>query len=162
MSKVYFSIGANLGDRVANIEKSISLIIVEIGQIISRSTNYKTKPSGFESDNVFINIALVVDTNLSPREVLDRVWAIEESIGRVKNKFIDLEQKRSYSDRLIDIDILFYDNLTYCDEHLIIPHPHICKRSFVLEPLCEIAPNFVHPTNKLTIEQLKQLLWKNS
>ncbi|MEM1120277.1 MAG: 2-amino-4-hydroxy-6-hydroxymethyldihydropteridine diphosphokinase [Bacteroidota bacterium] len=146
MNKAYLGIGGNLGDRQANLGTAISYIKAEIGIITSISSIYQTKAWGIENQPDFLNQCLVAETKLSPEEVLRTALAIEQKMGRVR------EQK--WYTRIIDIDLLFYNQLIINTKKLIIPHPHLHQRNFVLAPMAEIAPDFVHPILQKNIAQL--------
>ena len=146
MSKVYLSIGSNKGNRSVLINKAIDEIEKKIGTIISRSGIYQSKSWGFDS-NDFYNLSLLIDTDIEPKSLLINLKKIEKSMGRE-----DIDG--SYSDRFIDIDILFYDNIIIDLEDLKIPHPKIEIRKFVLVPMLEIADDYVHPILNKTIRQL--------
>ena len=146
MSKVYLSIGSNKGNRSVLINKAIYEIEKKVGIIISRSSIYQSKSWGFDS-NDFYNLCLLIDTDIMPKSLLINLKKIEKSMGRE-------DVDGSYSDRLIDIDILFYDNITTDLEDLKIPHPKIEIRKFVLVPMLEIADDYVHPILNKTIKEL--------
>ena len=146
MSKVYLSIGSNKGNRSELINKAIDEIEKKVGIIISRSSIYQSKSWGFDS-NDFYNLCLLIDTDIMPKSLLINLKKIEKSMGRE-------DVDGSYSDRLIDIDILFYDNITTDSEDLKIPHPKIEIRKFVLVPMLEIADDYVHPILNKTIKEL--------
>lgn len=131
--KVYMSLGANLGDRKGNIKLAIKQISELIGPVVRQSALIETAPWGFNSANTFINAAVCSETSLSPREVLQATQGIERGLGRT-TKSIDGQ----YHDRLIDIDILLYDDLHVNEPDLVIPHPHMNERQFVMQPLSEI------------------------
>lgn len=135
MSTVYFSLGANLGDREAHIREAIRLIGEEIGPVVRQSSLLVTEPWGFVSPHPFVNAAVCCTTCKSPREVLVITQQIERRMGRT-SKSVDGQ----YHDRLIDIDILLYDDLTIDEPDLKIPHPLMCERDFVMIPLREILP----------------------
>lgn len=140
MAKAYLGLGTNLGDKKNNLETSISKIENRIGQVTGLSDFYVSAPWGFESRNEFVNAALCVETNLTPKELLKATQEIELEIGRTQKSI-----NHSYQDRLIDIDILLYDNLTYKDDKLEIPHKYICERDFVLIPLLQINKELTNP-----------------
>lgn len=146
MSKVYLSIGSNKGNRSVLIIKAVDEIEKKIGKIISRTSIYQSKSWGFDS-NDFYNLSLLIDTDIEPKSLLINLKKIEKSMGRE-----DIDG--SYSDRFIDIDILFYDNIIIDSEDLKIPHPKIEIRKFVLVPMLEIADDYVHPILNKTIRQL--------
>ena len=130
---VYLGLGSNLGQKEENIRKAIELIGLRVGLVARQSSLISTEPWGFESDNQFVNAAVLCLTELSPREVLRATQKIEREMGR-SNKSVG----GNYSDRIIDIDILLYDELRVDEPDLQIPHPLMLKREFVMIPLREI------------------------
>jgi 2-amino-4-hydroxy-6-hydroxymethyldihydropteridine diphosphokinase len=130
---VYLGLGSNLGQKEENIRKAIELIGLRVGLVARQSSLITTEPWGFESDNQFVNAAVLCMTELSPREVLRATQKIEREMGR-SNKSVG----GNYSDRIIDIDILLYDELRVDEPDLQIPHPLMLKREFVMIPLREI------------------------
>ena len=145
MSNVYLGLGTNLGDRKQNISKAIEAISLKMS-ISKQSSLYETTAWGYTDQPNFLNQVIQVDTNLSPLRLLNFLKKTEVELGRVENF--------RYGPRLIDIDILFYDDLIKTTSRLQIPHPMIPERVFVLVPLNEIAPGFVHPVLKKTIAEL--------
>ena len=127
------SLGANLGDRETNIKLAIKQISELIGPVVRQSALLETAPWGFNSANTFINAAVCSQTSLSPREVLKAIQDIERALGRTQKS-----TDGQYHDRPIDIDILLYDDLHVNEPDLVIPHPHMNERQFVLQPLSEI------------------------
>ena len=151
--KVYFSLGSNLGDRAQLLEKALTLLNKEIGNLVSRSSFYETEPWGFSSNHPFLNACCLCETELSPLEVLHRTQQIEKELGRKRKS-----KNKKYHDRPIDIDLLLCDNLTINTKELTIPHPFMQERRFVLEPLKEIAPDVIHPVLHISIsEMLEQI-----
>lgn len=149
MAVLYLSLGTNQGDRKKALETVAEYISERIGRIVRLSAVYETEPWGFESSNLFLNQVLCVDTKLNATEILNLTQQIEKIMGR--------ESKSSngvYSDRVIDIDILLYDDFCIQTDRLTIPHPLMQYRRFVLEPLAEIAANVVHPIIGKTIKEL--------
>ncbi len=149
MAALYLSLGTNQGDRKKALETAAEYISERIGRIVRLSAVYETEPWGFESSNLFLNQVLCVDTTLNATEILNLTQQIEKIMGR--------ESKSSngvYSDRVIDIDILLYNDLCIQTDRLTIPHPLMQDRRFVLEPLAEIAANVVHPIIGKTIKEL--------
>lgn len=138
MSTLYLSLGTNLGDRRQNLKSALELIGREVGTVVSASDIIETDPWGFESPNPFLNMVVKVETDLKPLEVLDVTQEIERQLGRA-TKSVNGE----YHDRLIDIDILLYDDLVMDTPELTIPHPLMYERKFVMEPLAQIAPELV-------------------
>ena len=153
INRAYLSLGSNLGDKSANLNKAIELLKERAGEVLAVSSFYETAPDGFISENSFVNIALSLDTRLDVYVLLDVCEEIEKELGRT-TKSVNL----NYSDRLIDIDILYFNNMQLATERLTLPHPRMHKRQFVLEPLAEIAPKFRHPiTGMSTVKMLKEL-----
>ena len=151
MATVYLGLGTNLGDKEANLRTAIYKLQERIGKQVSLSSFYETAPWGFESDHSFLNAAIGLETSLSPIEILHITQEIEKELGRTKKSV-----NGSYSDRLIDIDILLYDNLVLQTLELTIPHPLMTERDFVMKPLIEIAGNVIHPTRQKTLSKLYQ------
>lgn len=133
MHTVYLGLGTNLGDRRHNIAEAVRLIGERVGTVRRLSSLLETEPWGFSSDNMFVNAAVKVDTMLSPRGVLEATQAIERIMGRTEKS-----ANRQYHDRLIDIDILIYDDVKIDEPDLKIPHPLMHERDFVMRPLGEI------------------------
>ncbi len=151
MATVYLGLGTNLGDKEANLRTAIYKLQERIGKQVSLSSFYETAPWGFESDHSFLNAAIGLETSLSPIEILHITQEIEKELGRTKKSV-----NGSYSDRLIDIDILLYDTLVLQTPELTIPHPLMTERDFVMKPLIEIAGNVIHPTRQKTLSGLYQ------
>ena len=149
--KAYLALGTNLGDKNKNLQVALALIAEKIGVFSAVSSVYETKAWGFESENSFLNMVLAVNTSLSPLQLLKTTQDIEKEIGRTK------KTNHTYQDRIIDIDIILYDDLIYKSEELELPHPLFHLRQFVLEPLNEIGADLVHPTMQKDI----QTLWKD-
>jgi 2-amino-4-hydroxy-6-hydroxymethyldihydropteridine diphosphokinase len=156
VSSVYLSIGSNLGDRFLNIQQTIELIEETIGDVITCSSLYENPPLGFEAEELFYNCCLVLQTTLTPEEVLIKTQQIEKQIGRKKKT--DL----CYESRLIDIDILYFDQLIYTSDKIIIPHLKLSERKFVLVPMKEIAADFIDPKLNLSITELVEKCLDNS
>ena len=149
MAIVYLSLGSNLGDRVGYVQQATSLLGMhsEIS-IVATSSFYESEPWKMDSDNWFVNAVVQISTSLSPEALLNECQRIECQLGRSENR------AHEYSDRTIDIDIIFYDNLIFNNERLTIPHKYFHKRGFMLVPMLEIAEDFVHPFFGKTVENL--------
>lgn len=130
---IYLGLGSNLGDKEANIAEAYGRIEEEIGPITRRSSLHRTEPWGFDSANDFVNSVVCCSTTLSPDALLDATQRIEREMGRTEKS-----DKGIYHDRIIDIDILLYDDATVSTPRLTIPHPLMEQRPFVMEPLREI------------------------
>ena len=139
MHTVYLSLGTNLGDKKHNLVSAIKEIERRIGPVRAQSAFLTTEPWGFESENTFLNAAVRVETELSPNALLRITQQIEREMGRTQKSSVDPQQSKViYHDRIIDIDILLYDDLHINTKKLTIPHPHMYERDFVLIPLKEI------------------------
>ena len=149
MAMVYFGLGTNLGDKERNLRLAIDKIKKRIGKVISQSAFHASEPWGFESANSFLNAVICVKTTLSPFQLLEEAQKIEKEIGRSKKSVDGI-----YNDRLIDLDILLYDDLILHTENLDIPHPLMTERLFVMKPLCEIAPGLVIPETGKTVQTI--------
>ena len=146
---VYLGLGTNLGGKEQNLRMSVKKIEERIGNVVSLSAFYATAPWGFSSENSFLNAAVCVETTLLPLQVLEETQRIERELGRTEKSVNGL-----YADRLIDIDLLLYDDRVMDAEGLILPHPLMTERRFVMEPLSEIAPDVVHPVLHKTMKEL--------
>lgn len=156
LNSVFLGLGTNLGNKTKNLDDAESLISEKIGEIVLKSIRIETSPHNFESKNNFLNLVINVKTMLNPNSLLTKCQEIEKIIGRT-TKSID----GKYSDRLIDVDILYYNSEIVVSSKLIIPHPKLIERDFVLKPLCQIAPYYIHPLlNKSNFELLNFLTKK--
>ena len=149
MALSYLILGSNSGDKENLLSHAITLLGQKLGQIIAISSVYETAAWGYTSENSYLNQALSIETPHSPLDVLDITQTIEKSLGRTSKSI-----NETYTDRPIDIDILFYDNKVVNHPKLTIPHPHICERRFVLVPMNELARELRHPIREKTISQL--------
>ena len=155
MATVYLGLGTNIGDKKKNITDATIIIGSVMGNLRILSSLYETEPWGYESPNTFLNAVIQIETEIEPQKCLDIAKAIEREMGRVHTK-------EGYEDRIIDIDIHFYDDTIYHSGNLTIPHPLIEKRDFVLRPMAEIAPDFRHPISGKTMKNLLHELNKKS
>lgn len=146
---VYLALGSNLGDRLANLKQAISFLTPQL-DVRAKSQVYETPPWGFENQPKFLNQVIKAKTYLDPEPLLKHLKRLEVALGR----------KESFPNgpRLIDIDVLFYDDLVSNKPSLIIPHPRLHERGFVLLPLLELAPDLVHPVHKKTVRELAALV----
>jgi len=130
---VYIALGSNIGDKSKNLVRAIEEINTLIGEVTEVSSFFENEPQGFKSDNIFVNACIICKTNLNPLATLKELKNIEKKMGRKKTKEV-------YKDRIIDLDIIFFDKLIYKSEKLTIPHKEYKNRSFVLIPLKELSP----------------------
>ena len=149
----YLSLGTNMGDKKKNLLEAIEKIgNLENTKVTAQSTIVETEPFGYTEQDMFLNACLEIKTLFTPQELLEKLLDIELQMGR--------KRIIKWGPRIIDLDILFFDDEIIQDKNLAVPHPWICERMFVLEPLCEIAPNLVHPLERKTVGTLKRLLEK--
>ncbi|MBX0332613.1 2-amino-4-hydroxy-6-hydroxymethyldihydropteridine diphosphokinase [Pontibacter sp. HSC-14F20] len=146
MPKLYLLLGGNLGDRPLYLSQAREQIAAQIGLIVQSSALYETAAWGKTDQPAFLNQVLEVQTTLSPEQVLQGINQIEQELGRIRQEH--------WGARVIDIDILFYDQLILQTQRLTIPHPQLHLRRFTLLPLNEIAPHLLHPVLNLQITQL--------
>ncbi len=138
--RLYLGLGTNLGNKRENLTRAIGLLSLALGKCVTQSSFIETEPWGFESNNSFLNCVAAFDTDIAPLELLDTTERIERMLGRTQKS-----QDGNYNDRVIDIDILLYGDNIIESDRLTIPHPLMHSRTFVLEPLAEIAPDTIHP-----------------
>lgn len=149
--RVYLSLGSNIGNKRKNLLEAIRKIgELENTEVAKSSTILETEPFGYLEQDNFLNACLEVKTLMTAQEFLKEILQIELDMGRVR--------EIKWGPRIIDIDILFYDKEIIEEDNLAVPHPWICEREFVLDPLSEIAPNYIHPLEKKTITMLARKL----
>ena len=147
MARAYLLLGGNIGNRADLLKSAARKISVLTGKIISSSSVYETQPWGFDHATNFFNQLILIETLLSPEKLLEKMLAIEQDLGRVRGG-------KQYSERTMDIDILFYDDLVISSKSLAIPHPKLHLRRFALEPLAEMDPGLIHPVFRKSIARL--------
>ena len=145
-SVLYIATGSNMGDRDNSLKSAIEQIGLSIGTVTNESPVYETEAWGYDG-SPYLNQVIEVKTDYEPHEVLELILEIEDKLGRDS-------RNGKYEDRIIDIDLLFYDLIKLVARDLVIPHPHLHERKFVLQPLADIAPTLVHPIIGLTVNQL--------
>ena len=148
MAIAYLALGTNIGNKRRNMITAAALLAERVGDVLALSGFYETEPWGFQSENTFLNAALQLETALSPLKLLKATQEIEIEMGRTQ------KSNGAYHDRIIDIDILLYDDLVLQTPELTLPHPLMHERLFVMEPLAEIAPNVIHPVFKKPVISL--------
>ncbi|GAB4482128.1 MAG: 2-amino-4-hydroxy-6-hydroxymethyldihydropteridine diphosphokinase [Anaerolineales bacterium] len=145
MATVYLALGSNLGDRLANLRAALAAL-PPAARVLDTSHIYETAPWGYAEQPNFFNMAARLETELSPQALLDFLKGLESRLGRIPNF--------QNGPRLIDLDLLFYDDLVLNTPPLVIPHPRLHERAFVLIPLADLAPDLVHPVLGETIWRL--------
>ena len=149
MNNVSLLIGGNMGDRMANLAAARYCINIECGRIISASSIYETEAWGYKEQNAFLNQALVIQTSLQANALMDAILKIELALGR--------KREIPLGPRIIDIDIVYYNDEIINTSSLTVPHPSMAQRKFVLMPLTEIAPDYMHPillkTNEVLLKE---------
>ena len=143
-------LGSNLGERDKNIRTALEKMQEKGIELLRVSSVLETEPYGYTDQPKFLNAVCLVETNLTPDQLLDVLFEIEKEMGRVR--------ERKWGPRIIDLDIIFYEDLVLESERLIVPHPDMHNRWFVLAPLAEICPDYVHPKLKKTVRELLQEL----
>ena len=144
----FISAGSNLGDKLANCRRGIDRLCGEGAvRLTGRSRDYRTAPVDFIEQDWFVNCVVRVETALLPLELLDRVQAVQRASGRS-------EPAVRFGPRVLDLDILLYDDWVQDDERLVLPHPRMARRRFVLRPMCDIDPTVLHPVLGKTVAQL--------
>ena len=146
MNKAYLLLGGNIGDRLTNLEKAKELLEKQIGKIIKHSSVYETASWGNNDQPDFLNQVLLFETKLTAEQIMEQILFIENKMGRVRSE--------KNASRAIDIDILFFNEDIIQTKNIIIPHPQIQNRNFVLYPLNELSPQLQHPVLKKTINEL--------
>ncbi len=149
---VFISLGSNLGDRLMFLKMARERINSTCGSLLKVSSIFETEPWGFESQTSFYNQVVMISTSIDPFSLLNTLLKIEFDLGRVRAGV------GGYQSRTIDLDILYYGSLIADEQQIIVPHPRLHLRKFVLEPLCEIAPTYLHPVLKLTNEEMLKML----
>jgi 2-amino-4-hydroxy-6-hydroxymethyldihydropteridine diphosphokinase len=145
MTRAYLGLGANLGDRRANLRSAVEALRAH-GDLVAISSLYETAPVGYLDQPAFLNAVVALETQASPEDLLEAALRIERGLGR--------ERSFRNAPRPLDIDLLFYSDLVQDDAALTLPHPRLRERAFVLVPLAEIAPALRHPSLDLTIVEL--------
>lgn len=150
-TEVYLGLGSNKGNGIDNLSRARELIAIKAGVLLKVSSAYETEPWGNEELNSFYNQVVQIKTNYSPMRLLGICQSIEKKMGRRVRK------SDKYENRVIDIDILFYGNHSFQKNKLLLPHPHLAERNFVLMPMAEIAGGLIHPALNRSIDELLKL-----
>ena len=151
MENCYVLFGSNMGDKKALFEQACMLINNRCGHITCVSSAYESEPWGFEADEWFLNRVIIVETELSPTDMLQQMLDIERELGRIRHP-----EAEGYTSRTADLDLLYYGDQVIMTDFLTVPHPRLHLRRFALMPLCEVAPHLVHPVFHKTQAELLQ------
>jgi 2-amino-4-hydroxy-6-hydroxymethyldihydropteridine diphosphokinase len=152
---VIISVGSNLGDKLANCQQGIDRLLASgKASLVNASRFYRTSPVDFLDQDWFVNAAVKIETALEPVELLDTLQSIQQQVGRLKGGI-------RFGPRILDLDIIFYDQLVMKTPLLEIPHPRMHKRRFVLQPICDIDPDIVHPLLNMPLKSLLNQLDDN-
>lgn len=149
MERCFILFGSNMGDKNKIYAQACLLINNRCGRIVAQSSAYESEPWGFEAKEWFLNRLIVVETELEPEAMLHQLLDIEAELGRVRHP-----ETGGYTSRTADLDILYYGSRIVLTDNLTIPHPRLHQRRFALLPLCEVAPEFVHPAFNMTQTEL--------
>ena len=146
MNNAYILLGTNIGDKTGNLKTACDKITAHCGTILSHSAIYETSPWGIEDQPSFLNRVIKLETKHSATELLELLLEIEKEMGRIRDK--------KWGERIIDLDILYFNEEIIVKENLKIPHPELHNRKFTLIPLAEVAPDFIHPVFNVSTKQL--------
>jgi 2-amino-4-hydroxy-6-hydroxymethyldihydropteridine diphosphokinase len=148
----YISVGSNMGDRLQNCRKGIeALTEADNSRILAQSCIYKTEPVDYEDQNWFVNMVVKLETAFDPFKLLDHIEQIQRAAGRIRDSI-------RFGPRILDLDIILYDDRIIESERLVVPHPRMHKRRFVLKPICDINPSVIHPVLKKEMQILLEEL----
>lgn len=147
-NKIFLGLGTNLGDRGMNLQEALVLLEKWEIFVVRTSRMYETQPIGIVDQPMFLNMVAEMETEKSPQDLLSTLHVIERSLGR------DRSREQFWGPRMIDVDLLFYGDVVVDKPDLIIPHPRLQERKFVLVPMAEIALDFLHPVLKKTVGEL--------
>jgi len=139
--------GSNIGIRERFLHEAKCIIADKAGSITAYSEIYESEPWGFDCEKRFLNMALMIETNLAPLQLLEIIHQIETSMGRIR-------KNKTYESRTIDIDIIFYDDIIMNTDNLVLPHPHFAERRFAITPVNDICDNWLHPVLKKSVKQM--------
>ena len=151
METAYVLFGSNMGDKAQIFAQASHYINIRCGRVVKTSAAYESEPWGFEADEWFLNRVIVVETMLPPEILLQELLAIEKDLGRVRHPEIE-----GYTSRTADLDLLYFGDRVIHSATLTVPHPRLHLRRFALVPLCEVAPDLVHPVLQMTQTELLQ------
>ncbi len=151
VSRVIAGLGSNMGDRSGALARAIEFIREEAGEVTAVSSVWETEPWGFDADEQFLNMVIIIETTMEPWQLMQLFRSIEGRMGRSRSG------RGSYESRIIDLDILLWEGRIISMPGLEVPHPRLADRRFVLEPLFEVAPAAVHPVTGLTVAEMLEM-----
>ncbi len=147
MNRVFLSLGSNRGNRQEYLQTAVSALEKKAGKVLKASHIYETEPWKMNDGTNFLNQVILLETSLDTQQIMDLIIETETSLGRIRST-------SGYEPRTMDIDILFFNEKAITSPSVTVPHPLISERRFILEPLCELAPNYIHPLLKKSLKQL--------
>jgi 2-amino-4-hydroxy-6-hydroxymethyldihydropteridine diphosphokinase len=147
----FISVGSNLGDKLKNCQRGVTLLTRNGCRLVAQSGIYRTEPVDYLDQDWFVNYVVQIETELEPLQLLETIHTIQKEAGRVQDKI-------RFGPRILDLDIILYDAITINTTKLIIPHPRMHKRRFVLQPLCDIDPALIHPVRNMDMQSLLNAL----
>ena len=147
MHSAYISVGSNLGDKLENCQRGVASLTRHGCEVTAQSGIYRTEPVDYLDQDWFINYVVQIETQLQPLQLLAALQTIQRESGRGSDEI-------RFGPRILDLDIILYDTITFNTSQLIIPHPRMHKRRFVLQPLCDIDPTLIHPVLKMDMQSL--------
>jgi 2-amino-4-hydroxy-6-hydroxymethyldihydropteridine diphosphokinase len=148
---VFISVGSNLGRKLENCQHGVAALTRSRCRLIVQSRIYRTEPVDYLDQDWFVNYVIQIETELEPLQLLDAIQTIQEEAGRLQDKI-------RFGPRILDLDIILYDAVSINTPDLVIPHPRMHKRRFVLQPLCDINPALIHPLRKVDMQSLLNAL----
>ena len=147
----YISVGSNLGNKLENCRQGIQSLTEHNARLTAQSYLYQTEPVDYKDQDWFINYAVKIETELDPFQLLERIQTIQRKAGRIHDKI-------RFGPRILDLDIILYDAVVIHSAQLIVPHPRMHERRFVLQPLCDIDPTIIHPVLRMEVQSLLKTL----
>ena len=147
----YISVGSNLGNKLENCRQGIQSLTEHNVWIAAQSNLYQTEPVGYKDQGWFINFAVKIETDLDPFQLMQRIQTIQRKAGRIHDEI-------RFGPRILDLDIILYDEVVIHSPQLIVPHPRMHERRFVLQPLCDIDPTIIHPVLRMEVQSLLNTL----
>ena len=151
LHNAYISVGSNLGNKLENCRQGIQSLTEHNVRIVAQSNLYQTEPVDYKDQGWFINFAVKIETDLDPFQLMERIQTIQRKAGRIHDEI-------RFGPRILDLDIILYDEVVIHSPQLIVPHPRMHERRFVLQPLCDIDPTIIHPVLRMEVQSLLNTL----